>query len=74
MYILTLCVPMLLTNFSLWCMDLVHSCLSLLPTGRVPLKQKVLAIVLQIFQSHGVLVTLSKTLHLLIHIRDAFIV
>lgn len=73
MYILTLCVLLLLTNFSLWCVDLVHSCLSALPTRRVPLKQ-VLAIVLQIFQSRGVLVTLSKTLDLLMHIQDPFIV
>lgn len=70
MYILTLCVPVLLKNFSLWCTDLVDSCLSSLPTGSAPLKQKEIAIVLQIFQSCGLLVTL----HLLMHIQDAFIV
>lgn len=74
MCILTLCIPVLLANFSLCCMDLVHSFLSLPPTRHVPLKQKVLAIVLPIFQSRGVLVTSSKTFHLLMHTPDAFIV
>lgn len=60
-------------DFSLESVEQVYSWLFSLPSWDVHIKQKVLAIVLQIIQSCGVLVTLSKTLHHLICVQGVVV-